>query len=61
MQKLYTTAQAAEILGLSVRRVRDLSYVRGIGQYIGKTLVFTEKELDNMRNRRVYTRKQQEP
>lgn len=48
---VYTTQEAAELLGLSVRRVNALSNSRGLGELIGKVKVFTKKEIENMKHR----------
>lgn len=51
--KVYTTQEAADLLGLSARRVNALSSARGLGQIIGKVKIFTSKEIDNMKKRPV--------
>lgn len=53
IEALYTTAQAAAYLGVSVRRVRVLASHRGLGRRIGRAIVFTDADLAAMRDRRV--------
>lgn len=47
-----STEQAAEELGVSVRRVRALARSRGLGTRIGRDLLFTPEDVDAMRERR---------
>jgi hypothetical protein len=49
--KLYSTAEVALELGISVRRVRQLADSRHVGQVVGGALVFTARELDKLRRR----------
>lgn len=49
--KVYTTKEAADLLGLSVRRVNALSSSRGLGEMLGKVKVFTQREIENMKSR----------
>ena len=52
-ENLYTTAEAAALLGVSQRRVRVLAGHRGIGRRIGRAIVFTDADLRAMRDRPV--------
>lgn len=50
--KLYTVADAAEYLGMSKQGVKWHIYQTKLlkGQLLGKTLVFTEEELEKFRD-----------
>lgn len=52
--KLYSTKEAAAALGVSVARVKQVRADRNneVGTLIGRSLVFTEYDLDQMRQRR---------
>lgn len=50
---LYTTAEAAALLGVSQRRVRVLAGHRRLGQRFGRAILFTAADLAAMRDRRV--------
>lgn len=49
--KLYSTQDAARELGVSVQRVKQIREDLGVGQLVARTLVFTEYDLERMRNR----------
>lgn len=52
MSKEFTTKQAAEILGLSDSRIRQLVLADEIDhRYFGRVLVITEKGIDQAKNR----------
>lgn len=48
---LYSTAQAADALGISIARVRQLAAQHGLGSLVGNSLVFTESDIARMRHR----------
>ena len=50
--KLHSTAEVASQLGVSVRRVRQIAKSMEVGQNISGRLVFTDADIDAMRNRR---------
>lgn len=51
--RLYTAAEAADMLGISTRRVRGAAATLGVGQRIGRrVLAFTEADIERLRNRR---------
>ena len=52
MNKLFSTQEAAEYLGMTISGVKYHVYESKLlkGQLIGKTLVFTQKQLDNFKN-----------
>lgn len=45
---LYTTAQAAERLGRSVRAVQSLARTHSIGQRLGRDLLLTEADITQL-------------
>lgn len=49
---VYSTAEAAKMVGVSPRRIRALAKDRGHGYMLLGRLYFTADEIDNMRNRR---------
>lgn len=49
---IFRTAQVAEMLGVSARRVRAIARQRNLGRYLVGRLFFTADEVDNMRKRR---------
>jgi len=48
--KYLTTAEAADYLGLSEVRIRQLANAERIGQKIGRDWLFTQEELDAFAN-----------
>ena len=48
---LSTTQQAADALGITARRVRQLASELGIGQRMGRDWVFTEDDIERIRQR----------
>mgnify|MGYP000882152541 FL=1 len=48
---LYTTQQAADALGLTTGRVRQIARSLRIGQRIGRDWVFTEDDIERIRQR----------
>jgi predicted RNase H-like HicB family nuclease len=48
----YTSAEAAALLGISVRRVQALARARGVGRRHGRALLFTKDDLDALRERK---------
>ena len=48
---LLTTAEVAEILGVSMRRVREFCVKEKIGQKIGTQLLITRAELERFKAR----------
>ena len=48
---LYTTAQVAERLGLSRRRVLALALSRGLGRKLGRDWIFDEEDIEGMQIR----------
>lgn len=51
MTTLYTTAQAAALLGLDASSVRRLARKLKLGQRLGRDWFFTKDDLDRMRGR----------
>jgi predicted RNase H-like HicB family nuclease len=51
LPKLFSTEEAANELGISRRRVVALAKSRGVGTIVGSSLVFTEPDIDTMRDR----------
>ncbi len=49
VERLYSTADVARILGVSARRVRQLIAWCGVGRKIGRDWVLTDQELDRLR------------
>jgi hypothetical protein len=49
--KLYSTQDAAKELGISVPRVKQIREAMDVGQMVARTLVFTDADLDRMRQR----------
>ena len=49
----WTTADAADQLGISVRRVQALAQSRELGTRRGKTMLFTNADISAMKERRV--------
>ncbi|MCO5214959.1 MAG: helix-turn-helix domain-containing protein [Thermomicrobiales bacterium] len=49
----WTTADVAEQLGVTVRRVQSLARSRGVGIRRGKTLLFTNADIAAMKERKV--------
>lgn len=47
-----TTAEAAKELGITARRVRQVSSQMNIGSLVGTTILFTPVEVEQMRQRR---------
>jgi hypothetical protein len=47
----YTTAQAAEVLGLDTSSVRRLARKFKLGQRLGRDWFFSQSDLDRMRSR----------
>lgn len=52
-EQLKTTAEAAEILGVSARRVLALAEDRGTGRRFGRSVMFTNDEIEQMKPRKV--------
>ncbi len=48
---MYSTKEAAVELGLSVPRVTQLRKALGIGRIVGRSVVFTEADIETMRQR----------
>jgi predicted RNase H-like HicB family nuclease len=48
---LYSADEASRALGISRRRVAALAKSRNVGSKVGNSLVFTEQDLDSMRDR----------
>jgi predicted RNase H-like HicB family nuclease len=48
----YTSHEAAALLGISVRRVQALARSRGVGRRHGRALLFSQKDLDALRERK---------
>lgn len=48
-ERLYTTQQVADALGISPRRVIAIARYRGIGQQLGREWAFHEVDIDTMR------------
>jgi hypothetical protein len=49
---LHTTAQAAQLLGLSERQVRHVAGQLGVGTRYGKrALLFSEADIEQLKNR----------
>ncbi len=60
MDMPYTAEQAADMLGISPRRVRELAADRGLGTRMGaRLLVFTAADVDAMRERPPVGRRRQ--
>jgi excisionase family DNA binding protein len=51
MEKLYSTAEAAKILGISVIRVQKLAQEGRMGRKIGRDWVFNDDDLEAVKNR----------
>lgn len=51
MSRLLTSEEAAEMLGISERRVRQLARDRQVGRVIGRTLVLTPRQVATLRDR----------
>lgn len=47
----YSTKEAAVELGISVARVKQIREALGVGRLVGRNLVFTDADLDRMRQR----------
>ncbi len=45
------TKEIAEELGLSIRRVQQARETLGLGQKIGKTWIYTDEEMEKIRER----------
>jgi hypothetical protein len=52
---LSTSKHAADLLGISPERVRALARDLGIGQRIGRDWVFTEEDVERLRQRPIGT------
>lgn len=50
-RSLYSTTEAAQMLGVDVSRVRRMAANRGLGQHVGRAWVFTVGDIDAMRDR----------
>lgn len=48
-EQLKPTKQVAELLGVSSRRVLALAADRGVGQRFGRSVMFTDADIDRMR------------
>jgi predicted RNase H-like HicB family nuclease len=48
----FTSAEAAALLGISVRRVQALARARGVGRRHGRALLFSQDDLDALRERK---------
>lgn len=48
-EQLKPTKQVAELLGVSARRVLSLAADRGVGQRFGRSVMFSEADIDRMR------------
>lgn len=48
---LYSTQEAADEVGLSVQRVRQLAQANALGQMVGSTLVFCDVDIRWLQNR----------
>lgn len=55
LPKLWTSTQAAADLGVSRRTVHQMTRRLGVGQKVGANFVFTESDMETMRNRRTVT------
>ena len=49
---LYTTQQAADTLGLTTGRVRQLARALGIGRKVGRDHLFTEQDIERLQQRK---------
>lgn len=49
--KLYTTADAAANLGISIRRVQQLAASRELGTRVGRDILFAAADIEAMRER----------
>lgn len=50
--RLYSATQVAKELGVIDRRVRQLAHELGIGRRVSHGFIFTEDEVEQMRNRK---------
>jgi predicted RNase H-like HicB family nuclease len=48
----FTSHEAAALLGISVRRVQALARSRGVGRRHGRVLLFSQEDLDALRERK---------
>ena len=51
MTILHTTRQAADALGISVQRVKQLAVQLGVGQKVGRDWVLSDDDLERLRQR----------
>jgi hypothetical protein len=51
MEPIYTSTQIAAELGISMRRVQAMAKSRNLGRMIGRDILFSQADLDNMRSR----------
>jgi hypothetical protein len=49
--RLYSTKEAAIEVGVSVQRIKQIRIDLGLGRIVGRSLVFTDADLDRMRQR----------
>lgn len=50
--ELLTSAEVAETLGVSLRRVQQLARSRGVGQQVGREWLFRPEDVEQMRDRK---------
>jgi hypothetical protein len=55
---LYTTAEVAEDLGISMARLRLIAARYGIGKKVGRDWLFTDADLEQLRQRPDHRRKE---
>ena len=49
--RLYSTKEASNEVGISIARVKQLRRDLGVGRMVGRSVVYTDADLDRMRQR----------